>query len=94
MRRKKPIYDSATELALKRASNAISMITGKLLNKNLSTGERNSMEAQLKSLKTLKKTIREAYSKAIAEKFKSSVDSLITELGSLNPSKNNIESDF
>jgi hypothetical protein len=94
VKRTKVVYDPSTEASLKKATLAIAMINGKLLNKNLSVADRNGFESQLKNLKSLKKNIKTAYEKAIADKFKSSVDSLINELGSVNPSKRDIESDF
>lgn len=93
-KKRKVIYDVATEESLKKATSAISMINGKLLNKNLSITERNGYENQLKNLTTMKKTIKAAYEKAISDKFKSSVDSLLTELAAVNPSKIDLETEF
>lgn len=84
-KKKKVIYDTTTEDSLKRERTAISMINGKLLNKNLNQAQKNTYEAQLNSLKILQKSIKSSDQEAIAKKFTSSVNNLISKLEKVDP---------
>lgn len=88
MARKRRIVDPATEEAMSKARNAITMINARLMSKKLSPGDKLALEVQLASMKKLQKSLRDKYEAAKKAKFKSVVTDLLDQLQQVEPGNN------